>query len=55
MNTKLTSRDAAFTGLETKAEESEEKITNGRSSKSTIKMIILKPHISFSVVPRASP
>lgn len=55
MMTKFTSIEAYFTGFETRADESDEKSIRGSSSSRTIRKIMLKPQISFSVRPRASP
>ena len=47
--------DMLFTGLDTSAEESEEKSISGSSSSSTISRIMLKPHSIFSISGRFSP
>lgn len=55
MITRFTSIEANFTGFDTSAEESDEKSISGSRSSSTIRKIMLKPQMIFSVRPRASP
>ena len=50
---KFISRDMPFTGLETRAEESEENNIKGRSNKRTMTKIMEKPHMIFSLIGRA--